>query len=112
MCAPARRGGDSVANALRTQALGKAADLKPFGKAAAHGEAKSRSALDKLFDDVASRPASASHKEVVDKVDAADTGSAQAVTPYLAEIHWHYREAEVRYAAWEPTMRGADVLCS
>ena len=49
---------------------------------------------------------------MVDKVDAADTGSAQAVTPYLAEIHWHYREAEVRYAAWEPTMRGADVLCS
>ena len=47
MCAPAHRGGDSVlANALRTQALGKAADLKPFGKAAAHGEAKSRSALD------------------------------------------------------------------
>jgi hypothetical protein len=49
---------------------------------------------------------------VVDKVDAADTGNAQAVTPYLTEIHRHYREAEVRYAAWEPTMRGADVLCS
>jgi len=30
----------------------------------------------------------------VDKVDAADTGNAQAVTPYLTEIHRHYREAE------------------
>ena len=58
------------------------------------GETKSRSALEKSFDDVASRPAG-SRKDPVDKIDAGDTGNAQAVTPYLSEIHRHYRETEV-----------------
>jgi hypothetical protein len=34
-------------------------------------------------------------KEPVDKVDMADINDAQAVVPYLQEIHRHYREAEV-----------------
>lgn len=35
-------------------------------------------------------------KEIVDKVDMADIDNPQAVIPYLADIHRHYREAEVR----------------
>lgn len=48
--------------------------------------------LGQLFEDAAP----AASKEPVDKVDAADQGNAQAVISYLADIHRHYREAEVR----------------
>eukprot|EP00967_Tisochrysis_lutea_P157544 scaffold320018_cov32-Tisochrysis_lutea.AAC.1 len=36
-------------------------------------------------------------KELVDKVDMGDINNPQAMIPYLADIHRHYREAEVRY---------------
>jgi len=77
------------------KANGKVGEQKIAQKPGAHWPEKSRSSLDKAFDDVASlRPASAGRKDPVDKVDAADTGNAQAVTPYLTEIHRHYRETE------------------
>ena len=53
---------------------------------------KQRSTLQTLFDEAA--PSSV--KEPVDKVDMADVNDAQAVVPYLGDIHRHYREAEVR----------------
>ncbi len=37
-------------------------------------------------------------KEPVDKVDLADINNAQSCIPYMADIHRHYREAEVRPA--------------
>jgi cyclin B len=49
-------------------------------------EAKQPSGLEKLFDS-AKAPA-------VDKVDILDVNNAQAVLPYLDDIHRHYREAE------------------
>ena len=42
------------------------------------------------FDDVAPAP------KDYDKVDQSDVNDAQAVVPYLADIHRHYRESEVR----------------
>jgi len=72
----------------------KPADQKVAAKSGAGYGANGRSGLEKSFDEVASRPMSAGRKDVVDKVDAADTGNAQAVLPYLGDIHRHYRESE------------------
>jgi len=81
---------DGKANAAK----GLKADAKGSNKAAWPADAKPRSLLEKSFDDVASRPATASRKELVDKVDASDIGNAQAMLPYLGDIHRHYRESE------------------
>ena len=74
------------ADTLMPQAGLKAADPK------AYAAAKPRNTLGQLFEDAApSAP-----KDPIDKVDLADSNNAQAVIPYLADIHRHYREAEVR----------------
>ena len=52
---------------------------------------KPRNTLLNQFEEVGA----AVSKEPVDKVDLADVNNAQAVIPYLADIHKHYREAEV-----------------
>lgn len=53
------------------------------------GDTKSRTAFDKMQED--SKPAV---KSPVDNVDKADINNAQAVIPYLGDIHRHYRESE------------------
>jgi hypothetical protein len=60
---------------------------KPTG-----GLVGSRGLFDRNHEDVGR----SSVKEIVDKVDMLDIDNPQAVIPYLADIHRHYREAEVR----------------
>ncbi|KAL3922220.1 MAG: hypothetical protein SGPRY_004637, partial [Prymnesium sp.] len=74
----------------------KPADQKAASKNAPSYSSNGRAGLEKSFDEVASRPAAPTRKETVDKVDALDCGNAQAVIPYLVDIHRHYRESEVR----------------
>ena len=87
--------GDISNNVRKGYGLGakglKPAEQKPAAKPV---PSYSRSGLDHEFEKVAPRPTTGSRKEAVDKVDASDTGNAQALIPYLSEIHRHYRESE------------------
>jgi cyclin B len=97
---------DGPAQATRARAAlsdisNKNGVVRPGGKAGQAGfkqadakaqyAAKLRPNLLSAFEEAA--PSNAP-KEPVDKVDMADINDAQAVVPYLQEIHRHYREAE------------------
>ena len=91
---PARARGDLGRDARATPRASPQAGLgKADSKAYATG--KPHNVLGQLFEDAAP----AASKEPIDKVDLADQGNAQSVISYLADIHRHYREAEVRARA-------------
>ena len=73
---------------LPPQAGAKAGDLKSGAY-----QSKPRNALQSAFEDaVPNAP-----KDPVDKADLPDIASAQAMIPYLGDIHRHYRESEARH---------------
>ena len=75
------------------QAVGKP-DPKLASKASGWQDGKARLAFDRH--DEPSNASKGARKEPVDKADMADIHNAQAVLPYIADIHRHYRDSEAR----------------
>merc|ERR1719506_2692832 len=74
----------------KAKAAGKP-DLKLASKVTAPQDGKARLAFDRMHEDHAAK---GPRKEPVDKADMADLHNAQAVLPYIGDIHRHYRDSE------------------
>lgn len=68
------------------------------------GLLSARGVFDRAADEFSLRSAV---KDLVDKVDMADINNPQANLPYMADIHRHYREAEVCHCPAAPAPRAA-----
>ena len=69
-------------------------------------DGKARLAFDRLHEDLSHAPKGA-RKEPIDKADMPDINNAQAMLPYINDIHKHYRDSEVRLIPLiKPTLCG------